>query len=284
MTNAVAVFAGGGVAGIAWELGVVLGLTETEPKLAEFVFAPTTGYIGTSAGAAVAAQLASGTPLTELYAAQLSDETAEFDPKLDLSQAIKAFTDAATAEDPEEGRRIVGRIALDAPTVSEEARLVSIRARLPKPEWPDRDLIVPAVDASSGEPRFFDKESGVSLLEAVAASCAVPGIWPPVTIGENRYIDGGARSVANADRAVGADAVLILAPISGQGAVGFGSIPPSEFQALSDSAVATVYADSASTAAFGANPLDPATRPEAARSGREVGRREAARVASELGL
>ena len=51
----------------------------------------------------------------------------------------------------------------------------------------------------------FDAASDVRLLDAVGASCAVPGIWPPVTINGRRYIDGGIRSAANADLAAGCD-------------------------------------------------------------------------------
>ena len=89
-----------------------------------------------------------------------------------------------------------------------------IAGRLPDHSWPDRALAVVAVDAHSGEPRVFDRDSGVDLIDAVAASCAVPGIWPPVTIGGRRYIDGGVRSAVNADLAAGYGRVLILVPMA----------------------------------------------------------------------
>ena len=47
----------------------------------------------------------------------------------------------------------------------------------------------------------------------MAASCAVPGVYPPVTIDGRRYVDGGMRSAANADLAQGYDRVVVLAPI-----------------------------------------------------------------------
>ncbi len=59
----------------------------------------------------------------------------------------------------------------------------------------------------------FNRESGISLLDAVAASCAVPLVWPAATINGKRYIDGGVRSSANADLATGCGRVVVLAPI-----------------------------------------------------------------------
>ena len=68
--------------------------------------------------------------------------------------------------------------------------------------------------ADNGEFVAFEKSSGVSLVDAVAASCAVPGVWPPVTINGRRYIDGGMRSAVNADLAAGYERVVVLAPIN----------------------------------------------------------------------
>jgi NTE family protein len=84
--------------------------------------------------------------------------------------------------DPAELRRRIGALALTADTVPESDRLAVIRARLPMHDWPDGALAVLAVDAHTGEPCVFTRDSGVALVEALAASCAVPGIWPPVRI------------------------------------------------------------------------------------------------------
>ena len=75
-----------------------------------------------------------------------------------------------------------------------------------------------AVDARTGEFAVFDSAGDASLVDAVGASCAVPGLWPPVTIGERRFMDGGMRTVANADLAHGYERVVIVAPV----AVGIG--------------------------------------------------------------
>jgi NTE family protein len=284
MTNGSIVFAGGGVAGIAWEIGVVAGIADADPALADRLLAPEIGFIGTSAGSAVAAQLASGAPLSELYAAQLSDETAEFDPRVDLASLMERFMAIADPQaSPEQSRQRIGRLALDTETVTEDERMASIEARLPHDEWPERRLLIPVVDAESGELRVFDAESGVRLASAVAASCAVPGVWPPVTIGDRRYIDGGMRSLANSDLAAGSDWVLVIIPVI-PGAVGFGQFPESELDALAPAPVAVVYADDASVAAFGVNALDPATRPASAEAGFAVGREVAASLADRLGL
>src|ERR1700723_3006889 len=94
-----------------------------------------------------------------------------------------------------------GGLALRVETVPEAKRRAVIAGRLPQHSWPSRRLAVVAVEANTGDVRVFDKDSGADLVDGGTASCAIPGIWPPVTIGGSRYIDGGARSVVNADLA-----------------------------------------------------------------------------------
>ena len=142
----------------------------------------------------------------------------------------------------------------------------------------DRTLRVTAVDAHSGAFRVFDRDSGVSLVHAVAASCAVPAVWPPVTIGDHRYIDGGMRSPVNADLAHGHDRVVVLAP-SARGIGPLTGVAPqvAELRAAG-AAVALVTPDAAAVAAIGPNVLDPARRAAAARAGRA----QAAAVVAEI--
>ena len=156
-------------------------------------------------------------------------------------------------------------------------RRAIIESRLPSRAWPERRLIVVGVDASTGEVCCFDRSSGVELVDAVAASCAVPGVWPPVTIEGRRYIDGGVRSTTNVDAARGMGRILVLAP--------FPDIPgpwhpslPDQLAALRPAQTHLILADGASLAGFGANPLDPATRAPSARAGRAQGRAAAAAV------
>jgi NTE family protein len=266
------VLGGGGVAGIAWITGLLAGLADAGQDVsgAELI-------VGTSAGSAVAAQLGSGLSLEELYARQTEPElqAAEIMAEVNLedfaAQLTTAMGNAATMP---QMRRSVGAWALGVETVSESARRAAIESRLPSHTWPTRVIKIIAVDAESGEPRVFDNSSGVNLVDAVAASCAVPGVWPPATIGGRRYVDGGVRSGTNADHAAGASRVLLIAPM------GAPDMFPTEMpfeQAVAGlraggATVALIEPDEASQAATGTNPLDPSTRGPAAEAGRTQGR------------
>jgi NTE family protein len=109
----------------------------------------------------------------------------------------------------------------------------------------------------------------------VAASCAVPGVYPPVTIGGRRYVDGGMRSAANADLGDGYDRVVVLAPIPR----GFGPMASVDAQVTGMVCrVAVVAPDDDSRTAIGRNVLDPAARAPSA----EAGRAQAATVAERI--
>ena len=185
---------GGGVTGVAWELGLLTGLREAGVDLgtAELV-------VGTSAGAVVAAQLTSGAPLEQAYEAQLTGQGAEIAARMGR-RALAAWGWAMlVTRDPTAYRARIGRFAVRAPTGPEAARRAIIESRLPSHTWPERHLLITAVDAATGEFVAFDRNSGVPLVDAVGASCAVPGVWPPVTINGRRWIDGGVRGPVNAD-------------------------------------------------------------------------------------
>jgi NTE family protein len=283
MSQGSLVFAGGGVAGIAWELGVIQGLFDADPLLVDRLLAPQTRFIGTSAGSAVAAQLAGTTGLAASFAAQLEEETAELGADVDVQQLQARFLAAVEgATSPTDALQRIGRLALETPSVDEEVRLEVIRSRLADSEWPQRELKITTVEVERGEFVVFDRSSGVELVDAIAASCAVPGVWPPVTISGSRYMDGGARSGSNADLAAGSDWVVVVTPLPGVGDPGIGTIPTAEIEALGGVPTAIIYADPASIAAFGPNPLDPTTRAASAEAGRAVGRASAERVAATL--
>jgi NTE family protein len=266
------VLGGGGVAGIAWMTGLLAGLAEAGQDV--------TGadvIIGTSAGATVAAQVSSGQPLPDLLARQAEParQTAELQAELDLAKVGAEIGQyMAVATTPQDVLRAVGAYALDAVTVPEAARRAVIEARLPEHQWPARPLRLTAIDAETGELTIFDRDSGVSLIDAVAASCAVPGVWPPVTIGGRRYVDGGVRSADNADLAAGSARITIISPL------GYDSPIPSPLQLRDVAAqlraggaeVTVIVPDQASAAAIGANPLDPGTRTPAALAGLDQGR------------
>jgi len=267
------VLGGGGITGIAWEIGILAGLAEAGVDLsgADLV-------VGTSAGSVVGAQLAGGTDLTELYARQLQPSTGE--PVGRLSRAAIAQLGWAmlrTRGNHAAFRRRTGTLALAAEkaglTPTEQERL-DVFGGLVGAEWPERQLVVTAVDAESGKFRPFDRDSGVPLVHAVAASCAVPGVYPPVTIDGRRYVDGGMRSAANADLAQGYDRVVVLAPIPR----GFGPLASVDAQVTAMVArVAVVSPDAHSKAAIGKNVLDPSARAPSA----EAGRAQAAAVAAQ---
>jgi len=278
------VLAGGGLAGIAWELGVVRGIADASPEAARLLLDPSTTFLGTSAGSAVAAQLSTSVGLDEAYASQLREESAEIGAVID-SEALQASFAAAIegATSPEDARRRIGVLALSTSTLSEESRRDVIAARVADADWPDRRLLITAVDTATGALVVFDRTSGVPLVDAIAASCAVPGVWPPVTIDGVRYMDGGVRSGSNADLAAGADWVLVVTPLPGVGAPGAGTLPTAELDALASSRVEVVYADEASIRAFGPNSLDPAVRAASAEAGRAQGARIASRIAELVG-
>ncbi|WP_041795629.1 patatin-like phospholipase family protein [Modestobacter italicus] len=277
------VLAGGGVAGIAWELGVLRGIADADPALADRLLAADL-VVGTSAGSSVAAQVTSGVDLDALYQAQLRPETAEIEVDVDLPAlfADMGAVMAGAADAADAGRRM-GALALAAPAGDPARRRAAIAARVPVPDWPERRVLLPAVDTGSGEVAVFTRASGVPLVDAVAASCAVPGVWPPVAIGGRRYMDGGTRSMTNADLAAGAQRVLVVVPALEDAPQLWGRSLAEEIADLAPAAVAVVHADQASVEAFGSNALSPSTRAAAAQAGRVVGAAAAARVAAALG-
>ena len=266
------VLGGGGVAGIAWMTGLLAGLAEAGQDV--------TGagvLIGTSAGATVAAQLGSGRSLTELYARQTDPalQSAEIMAEIDMAEfgeQFERYMKGATSQ--REIMRAAGAWALAARTVPEARRRAVIESRLPSHEWPSRRIELVAIDCESGVTRVFGRLSGVSLVDAVAASTAVPGIWPPVTIDGRRYMDGGVRSMDNADLAAGAARIMVISPFGMNSEVPSPMPLPAVVAALREGGadVTVLQPDEASVAAMGANPLDPATRAPAAEAGRAQGR------------
>ncbi|WP_395110782.1 patatin-like phospholipase family protein [Actinomadura sp. SCN-SB] len=258
------VLGGGGITGIAWEWGVISGLAEAGVDLYEADL-----VVGTSAGSLVGAQVASGIDPEARYQAQLASPDGE--PFARVSRAVLArwALAALTSRTPRQVGARIGRMALAARTVPEAERRAVIESRLPVRDWPPRPLKITAVEAATGAFTVFDRASGASLVDAVGASCAVPGVWPPVTIGGRRYIDGGVRSAANVDLAAGHRGVVVLAPTT----AGFGPIAGVGRQVAAlrrtGAGVALITPDGRTRAAFGGNSLDPRFRAAAARAGRD---------------
>ena len=270
------VLGGGGITGIAWEVGLIAGLAEAGVDLTSAHL-----VVGTSAGSVVGAQLTSGADVESLFARQLEPPTQEKAARLGRGTLARyGLAMLLSRRDDAEFRRRVGRVARAAAdrgrTPTEAERRAVIGSRLPSTEWPDRPLVLTAVDAESGEFTRFTADSGVELAAAVAASCAVPGVYPPVTIGGRRYMDGGMRSPANADLAADAERIVVIAPLPR----GVGPMTSVDAQVTGlVSRVAVVSPDDASLAAIGRNVLDPAAREPSARAGRAQAAAVAARVA-----
>jgi NTE family protein len=278
------VLGGGGVAGIAWETGLLQGIADESPTAARALL-DSDVLLGTSAGSAVVAQISSGLSLEDLFGRQVQQASAEIDPGVGVDAVTDLFLAALSQPDTAvaQRRQRIGAVALAAETVAESVRRDVIAQRLPTHTWPDRVLRVTAIDIATGELVVFDRDSGIDLVDAVAASCAVPGAWPPVTFGDRRYMDGGIGSTINLDVADDCDTAVALIPAGVSTPSPFGAGPAAEIAAFGGTAFG-IFADATSLAAFGPNPLDPRCRIGSAEAGRAQGRREAAGVAAFLGI
>ena len=254
------VLGGGGITGIAWELGILHGLAEAGIDLAEADM-----VVGTSAGSVVGAQLGSGLSLADLYASQLEPADAELGGRLSRMAALKLLPPYVLPGSGRDKLARVGRVARAAHAPGSIDREGVIRSRLPVQDWPARDLRITAVDTESGEFTVFTRDSGVDLVSAVAASCAVPTVWPPVEIAGRTYMDGGMRSTANVDVATGADRVVVLAPLPRS--VSKKASIQAQMERVAPRAWSVVTPDPEALAAFGRNLLDPAKRRAAAETG-----------------
>jgi NTE family protein len=290
MTKAL-VLSGGGSVGIAWEIGVTAGLARggVDVREADFI-------TGTSAGSAVGAQLALRRDLEELVSRQRttgrasppssSDSGAGGPSSQQMAELLAMIAKAMTSDGPAETRRAeIGLFALSADALPEDQFVASFRYLKGAP-WPAR-FSCTAVDALSGEFAVWDADAGVELDRAVASSCAVPGLFAPITIKGRRYIDGGFRSGTNADLATGHDRVLIISVLGAIAATGaqetrltpFGQLD-SEIAALTEggSVVEVIAADEAGAQVMGVNLMDRSLIPAAVEEGIRQGESEASRV------
>jgi NTE family protein len=202
------VLGGGGITGVAWQWGVIAGLADAGIDLTKADL-----VIGTSAGSVVGSQLASGADVQERFDTQLAGPGSELATSLAPLVIARWAWAVVSSQSAERAGRRIGRFALAAKTEPFESRREALASRLPVDGWPEHRLLIAAVDAQSGERVVFDRDAGVELIDAVCASCAVPGVWPPIAIDGHRYIDGGVHSAANADLAAGADRIVIVAPL-----------------------------------------------------------------------
>jgi NTE family protein len=277
--------------GIGWEAGIVSGLIESGVDLSQADL-----IIGTSAGSFVGANLAMGhdvAHLAEMFITERQEPPPAAKPASgppDLSILIGKLQEAVSGVRPaKEVRAEIGAWALTASTSSEQDFITSLGgwlSGLPENAWPGRPYACTAVDAADGSFVVWDQQAGVGLARAVASSCSVPGIFPPITIRGRRYIDGGMRSATNADVAKGYDKVLVMAvtvrvadPVMAER---FSKPLEREIEILreSNSQVQVIMPDAASLDAFGMNLMDRSRRPAAAKTGVSQGRSEAVRIRS----
>lgn len=298
------VLGGGGAAGNAWLIGIIAGMAEAGLDMTEAADL----VIGTSAGATAAAHVRSGIPATELFASVLSPPVqpagqnrqapAPLPPSLPMATVFgRMRVISAAATSAADLQRAMGAFGLESdatlgPAAAEQRRAL-VAARLPRPEWPDRPMIVVAVNAQTGELAAFHRDSGIELVDAVTASTALPGLVPTHSINGIRYIDGGVRSADNADLASGYANIVVLTPLSERS----GPLPPGQFEGLrrspewgndlasqveglrkQGSRVEVITPDADSRAAMGTNQMDLATRIPAARAGFAQGKQEATRL------
>lgn len=196
------VLGGGGPVGRAWESGLAAGLLAHGIDLAG-----TDLIIGTSAGAIVGAEIALGLDLESIGPAV--DLPGKAKSSVGTQQNSGAMRSGASLRS-ELGRKSVGLLALSAQTITEEASLARLTfAPLRGREWPT-NFWATSISTHTGQLQIWNAASSIPLERAVASSSALPGVWPPITIGEERYMDGGVRSMLNADLAAGHTRVLIV--------------------------------------------------------------------------
>jgi len=278
------VLGGGGPVGIAWEAGLLAGLAEGGVAAGEADF-----IVGTSAGSVVGALVAMGREPASIAQPIIAEadrprevpgQVAENRPGApNMLVLFQKMQEAASGErDPGEVRREIGAFALAAQTVGEEQFIGGFGRQLAQADgaWPGHGYACTAVDCETGAFVVWDAAASAPLSRAVASSCAVPGVFPAITLNGRKYMDGGMRSATNADLAKGHARTLIVALRLGGGEMAERMMRPleREMAAIRDSggAVELLTPDEASVAAFGANLMNPRNRPAAAKAGLEQGR------------
>jgi len=268
------VLGSGGHTGIAWEVGLLTGLQDLGIDLGAADV-----LIGSSAGSVVATRLALGTDLREaieLFDSPVVARTgASMGPGVLARYVLAGFRPGSPARQ----RSWLARPAAKVARLDEDTFVAAVSEGIGDADWPDRELLITAVRADTGEAVAFTKESGVPLARAVAASCSVPLVYPPVTIHGDRYVDGGIRTVTNADMAAGAQRVLVVAPIAF--AFRKAQRPRAQLASLGPQVRSTcIVPDKASLDAIGRNLLDPSRAKAALAAGAAQAALVADRVAA----
>jgi predicted acylesterase/phospholipase RssA len=202
--------AGGGPFGAIYEIGALIALEESLDGL------DLNGldcYVGVSAGSFLAAALANGVPVAEIYRLFIAGEKGEdaVTPRLFTRPAYREFLRAAL------GRRIPAGF-LDNDSIHEYlAETFTRPGRTNDFRELGRSLYLVATDLDSGESVSFGRPGydRVPISKAVEASAALPGLFPPVEVGGRYYVDGALKKTLHASEALddGAKLVLCVNPI-----------------------------------------------------------------------
>jgi NTE family protein len=289
--NRALILGGGGPVGIAWEAGVLAALAEAgvDVGLADAI-------AGTSAGSVVGAHLALGHTPAEVAAewgrplrpAPKGRTQKDRSASPGLTALVETMRDAMRQDrtGPELAAKL-GAFALAAATIDEAAFLdefAPLARAACGAAWPER-FSCTALDAASGSFTVWDARAGVDLTRAVASSCAVPGVYPPITLCGRRFMDGGVLSPTNAHLAHGHARVLVLsvtevflAPAAHR--LGRETALEREVAALraGGARVEVIQMDLEAGRALGAHLLSPAHRHQGLEEGLRQGRFDAARV------
>lgn len=275
------VLGAGGIAAYSWEIGLICGMADAGLDLREADL-----LVGTSAGARVAAQLASGALLEQLFQSQLAPPNAAAAPATKVDVA-KVRADILRAKElggsPVETLKRMGALALATPPDASPARRNFVASQLQSTSWPAQKVLIATVNAETGERTVFDSASGISLLDAVLASGAVAGMYPPIEFRGHHFMDGGFYAVANADLAVGCDRVLVCTLPAGNPPMALMTLESTlEKLQAAGSRVEVILPDEATESAFATygGMFSPAVAAPAARAAREQGRAVAKRLAA----
>ncbi len=214
----------GAVAGAAWQIATL----DTLQRQLDWDARDADILIGTSAGAVLAALLASGVSVDQMMASQRGEAVGcIWDHEHDSGGALPpipalGFTGARLALKGLRGE-INGLTALCGlmPQGRTDMRpfMRLIDNVVPAGEWaPHPAAWMMVVDSASGQRVALGRDDApeAPLNKAVCASYAVPACCPPVEIGGRRYIDGGVASPTSADFLLDSDVdeAIILAPMS----------------------------------------------------------------------
>jgi len=266
MTRRALVLGAGGIAAYAWEIGLACGMADAGLDVRDADL-----FVGTSAGSRVAAQLAGGDLLEQLFRSQLArpNPAAAPAPRVDFARVRADVIRAKQAGGaPADILKRMGAIALAAQPGSSAARRNFVASQLPSSSWPAREMLIATVNTETGERTVFDSASGISLLDAILASGAVAGIYPPIEFRGQHFMDGGFYALANSDLAVGCDRVLVLTLRAGNPPLAVVSLESTieELQAAG-ARVEVILPDEATEAAFASTGgmFDPAVAAPAAR-------------------